>query len=104
MKNAVRAALCLLMAVMAAVAAGFTLAELASGTEETAQQAGESLYILGASEGLVAVYAGADTQHPLEVTGISLASLREGDRTLLARGLPVDSAEELAQLLEDLGS
>ena len=104
MKNGIRVALCLLMAAAAATAAGFTLAELAEPEAAGYGDAAGSMYVLGAAEGQVAIFTGGDAGLPPELTGISLSSLREGDRELLARGLPVDSREDLARLLEDLGS
>ena len=60
--------------------------------------------MLGESEGRVAVYGREDPRTPVTVTDIPLASLRERDRAIIADGLPVNSSEELAQLLEDLSA
>ena len=103
MKLGIRIAVCAVMFVLAAAMTGFTLAGLGVGRENHKAQ-NDSPYILGEADGLVAVYSGDDPKHPVEVTRIELASLRESDRSLIAAGLPVESPEELAQLLEDLGS
>ncbi|MBR1660623.1 MAG: BofC C-terminal domain-containing protein [Oscillospiraceae bacterium] len=105
MKIGIRAALCVLTAASAAAMAGFTLSGLDPGSAVTASMGEtDSMYVLGTSEGLVAVYPGGGSRQPLEVTEISLSTLRQSDREALEAGLPVGSQEELAQLLEDLGS
>ena len=103
MKFGVRIAICAVMFVLATAMAGFTLASLGLSGEEREETVG-SKYILGVSDGLVAIFPGDDQKHPVEVTRIELSSLRESDRMMLGAGLPVESEEELARLLEDLGS
>lgn len=96
----VRMILCAALAALALTLAVFTLAGFA---RDRSAPPG-SLYVLREAEGNVAVYGAGDPTRPLAITEIELKSLREGDRALIAGGLPVYSREELAQLLEDLGS
>ena len=101
MKSTVaRIILCAVLAALAVTMAAFTFAGFTGDRRHTRQ----SLYVLGEENGNVAIYGGNDRKHPLAVTEIELAGLREADRKLLADGLPVKSREELAQILEDLGS
>jgi hypothetical protein len=98
-KTVIRAALSLILAATALVMALHTLAVLRARpvTESGA-------YLLAASSGQVAVYDRLDRRRALEVTDIALDSLREHDRQLIEKGLPVDGREALMELLEDLGS
>lgn len=61
-------------------------------------------YFLRDSGGYVAVYDGRLARTPVTVTAIETSALRDADRELLARGIPVPDGAELLQLLEDLGS
>ena len=97
----VRMILCAALAALALTLAVFTLAGFAR--DRGAPPPG-SLYVLREAGGNVAVYGARDLNRPLAITEIELESLREGDRAMIAGGLPVYSREELAQLLEDLGS
>ena len=99
MKTGIRIIICVILAAVAAVMAGYTIA----GFDEKGPVQ-DSLYMLRESGGHVAVYGREDPANPLTVTDIELSSLRERDRELIAAGLPAQSPEELAQLLEDLGS
>lgn len=101
MKTAIRIILCTFLIAIAVTMATFTIAGFTAAKRRAPQN---SLYVLGDLDGSVAVYSGADPAHPLTVTEIETASLRERDRELITGGLPVDSPEELARLLEDLGS
>ncbi|MBQ9412447.1 MAG: hypothetical protein IJU29_05035 [Oscillospiraceae bacterium] len=90
---------CAALACLAAAAAGVTVSGF------THRQAAEFQgYVLGEAEGRVAVYDTQDLKRPLTVTDIELDSLRESDRALLRTGIRTGTAEELALLLEDLGS
>lgn len=104
MRTAVRIIICAFMVAVAVTMATFTLAGFTGSAVRTPPSARDSLYVLGESDGNVAVYGRDDLKTPLTVTGIELAGLRERDRALIAEGLPVGSQEELARLLEDLGS
>lgn len=99
MKTGIRIMVCAILAAVAAVMAGYTIAGF--GEKEPVQ---ESLYMLRESGGNVAVYGREDPANPITVTGIELSSLRARDRELIEAGLPAQSPEELARLLEDLGS
>ena len=99
MKTGIRIMICAILAAVAAVMAGYTIAGF--GERGPIQ---ESLYMLRESDGKVAVYGREDPAKPITVTDIALSSLRERDRELIAAGLPAESGEELARLLEDLGS
>ena len=87
---------------LAAVAATMAICTLAGFRSSPAVPA--EGYLLADYGGSVAIFAAGDTETPVEVTEISLDSLREGDRALIESGLAVSSGEELAALLEDLGS
>ena len=104
MRTAIRIILCAFMAAAAVTMATFTLAGFTGPAPQASRPAGNSLYVLGESDGNVAVYTRDDLKTPVTVTGIELAGLRERDRAMITEGLPVESGEELAQLLEDLGS
>lgn len=69
-----------------------------SGKTENAE------YYLRESEGFVAVFSGSRERTPISVTHIETSGLRETDRVLLRRGIPVSGTAELLMLLEDLGS
>ena len=99
-KNRLRLALCVGMLCLAGAMAAFTVGSFQKRTGSGGFQG----YILGESEGRVAVYDALDRSRPLTVTDIELSSLRESDRVLLLSGIQTDTAEELAELLEDLGS
>ena len=99
MKTGIRIMICAILAAVAAVMAGYTIA----GFDEKGPVQ-DSLYMLRESGGHVAVYGRENPANPITVTDIELSSLRERDRELIAAGLPAQSPEELARLLEDLGS
>lgn len=61
-------------------------------------------YYLKNENGYIAVYESRRARSPLSVTGIEISVLRNADRMLLNRGIPVKDAAELLELLEDLGS
>ena len=105
MKTGIRIIILTAMLALALTMATFTIAGFRSraAAREEAQGSG-SAYLLGEMDGNVAVYDGDGSAPPLRVTGIEMDSLRRRDRELIAAGLPVASKEELAQLLEDLGS
>ena len=94
-----RIVLCVCLLAIAVTMAAFTAADLTKK-----HPAPEETLRLGAWEGSVAVFDGADPETPRSVTDIALASLRATDRALIERGLPVGSEAELQSLLEDLGS
>ena len=99
MKTGIRIMICAILAAVAAVMAGYTIA----GFDEKGPVQ-DSLYMLRQSGGNVAVYGREDPATPITVTDIELSSLRQRDRELIEVGLPAESGEELARLLEDLGS
>ena len=99
MKIAIRIILLTVLAAVALTMVTFTLADFRRA-EERREQAG---YVLGASGGCVAVYAGDDRRHPLTVTDIRLSTLRRADREKLEEGLAVADRAALLELLEDLG-
>ena len=99
MRTAIRIILCATLAAVAVTMAAFTVAGF-TGRARTQ----DSLYLLRDSGGRVAVYGREDPGTPITLTDIETATLRARDRELLSQGLPVGSREELARLLEDLGS
>lgn len=64
----------------------------------------EAEYFLRESDGYVAVFETKRSRTPLSVTGIEASLLRDTDRQLLSRGIPVKNIAALLLLLEDLGS
>ena len=100
MKTGIRIMICAILAAVAAIMAGYTIA----GFGEKKGPVQDSLYMLRESGGNVAVYGREDPANPITVTDIELSSLRARDRELIEAGLPAQSPEELARLLEDLGS
>ena len=99
MRITIRIIICTILAAIALTLAVFTVADFHRANAAREAQG----YVLGALGDSVAVYAGGDLKNPLDVTDIELASLRETDRELITKGMPVASREELLQLLEDLG-
>lgn len=61
-------------------------------------------YYLKSCDGLVAVYDAEKQRTPLKITVIETARLRNADRAMLDKGIPVTSKVQLLELLEDLGS
>lgn len=61
-------------------------------------------YYLRDSGGYVGIFSADRSSEPIEVTGIELSCLREGDRAMILSGLPVSDRAQLLSLLEDLGS
>lgn len=68
-----------------------------SGREDVSLYA----YVLRDDGGEVCVY---ENEELILHTGVATASLPQTDRTLLSSGIPVESPQELAGLLEDLTS
>jgi len=64
----------------------------------------EAEYYLRDSGGYIAVFESRRAREPLSVTAIETGVLRDTDRLLLSRGIPVQDLSELLELLEDLGS
>ena len=58
------------------------------------------LYTVGEQNGMVAVFSGSDGRL-IELTDYPVAALPSADREALSIGIPVDSDEELAMLMED---
>lgn len=103
MKTGIRIIILTVMLALAVTMATFTIAGF-TNTARSEPRASGSAYLLGEMDGNVAVFDGDGSTPPLRVTGIEMSSLRRRDREMIAAGLPVGSNEELAQLLEDLGS
>ena len=61
-------------------------------------------FFLRDSDGYVAIFESRKGRTPLSVTAIETAKLRNTDKLLLNRGIPVMNTTELLSLLEDLGS
>ena len=64
----------------------------------------KAVYCLKSCEGFVAVYDAAHPRTPLNITAIETACLRNINRAMLNKGIPVESDDQLLELLEDLGS
>ena len=61
-------------------------------------------YYVKSADGYVTVYRDRKFEEALRVTEIESGSLREADKAMLEKGIPVRDRAELLQLLEDLGS
>ena len=59
-----------------------------------------SLYTVGEINGMIAVFSGSDGCL-IKITDYPISSLPIADREALNTGIPVDSDEELAMLMED---
>ena len=64
----------------------------------------QAVYCLKSCDGYVAVYDVSHPRTPLNVTVIETACLRDIDRAMLDKGIPVGNDVQLLELLEDLGS
>lgn len=64
----------------------------------------EEEFILKEYEGYIGIFAGGNGKTPIAVTEIDVDTLRNIDKRLLAEGVRVRGREEMAELLEDLGS
>ena len=64
----------------------------------------KAAYCLKSCDGFVAVYDPSHPRTPLNITVIETACLRDIDRAMLDRGIPVGNDVQLLELLEDLGS
>ena len=67
-------------------------------------KADNAAYYVRDSGNYVAVFHSRRDRQPLSVTGIELRELRDVDREMVRRGIPVEDRRELLRLLEDLGS
>ena len=91
-----------LAAIAAAVSfSGFALAAAPSDSAGSGAEAPG--YIVGSAEGKVAVFP-PDGGDPVKMTDIELKTLPGADRNALEDGIFVENDEELARILEDLGS
>lgn len=61
-------------------------------------------YVLKNVAGFVGIYAIENMERPKTVTNIVVDKLRAADAELLGKGIEVAGEDELARLLEDLGS
>lgn len=64
----------------------------------------QAVYCLKSCDGFVAVYDTSHPRTPLNITVIETAYLRDVDRAMLDKGIPVGNDIQLLELLEDLGS
>lgn len=103
MKTGIKITLCTALAAAALTMAVFTLAGF-TPAKHTKMPPREAYYVLGESNGNIAVYRSGDMSSPVTVTNIELSQLREADRSMISAGLIAGSESELLMLLEDLGS
>ena len=61
-------------------------------------------YYLRDRSGYVAVFTGANSSTPIEITEIETETLNNVDRKLLKQGIPAENKSELLMLLEDFSS
>lgn len=87
---------------LAAMAASVVMGTLAVTVPETRAAETEG-YIVKSWCGKVAVYSTGGAE-PVETTDIELKNLPSADRKQLEAGIFIQNDEELAQILEDLGS
>jgi len=99
MKNRLRMYICMGAMVIALVMS--LLAVSSVGTQ--AQEENLEGYMLKSWCGKVAVYMPNGTE-PVETTGIELKNLPSADQNDLEKGIYISNDEELARILEDLGS
>lgn len=108
MKTGIKIGVCAVLMATALTMAAFTAADIARVREPPVRMDEASLssshYVLGEYGGRAAVFSEGNFAEPVLVTNIQTASLRENDRQMLRAGIAVGSEEELARLLEDLGS
>ena len=97
MKNRLRMYIGMCSMAAAAIMSGLALFPTESAAAETEG------YMLKNWCGKVAVYAVNGTE-PVETTDIELKNLPSADRKELEKGIIIQTDEELAQILEDLGS
>lgn len=102
--NKVSVAICMFFIMLAFVVSGVSrLQQEKMATPAISQQKTENEYELKLHNGKLAVFKEGDDT-PLKITDISEHSLRNYDKRLLIKGIPVTGDIELAQLLEDFGS
>ena len=91
---------CIAVIMSAATVNSFLEKDVPGSTE--VQSAEE--YMIMAHHGKIAVFSSNQLDAPLAVTDISVNTLRDSDRRMLADGIKLSSETQVAQLLEDLGS
>ena len=101
MKMIIRMVIMVCLMAVAVTMAAFTAAGFRKHTEGDAQTGS---YVLADYGGSVAIFDSGNSETPMQVTDIELATLRAADRKLIETGVPVSTREELVALLEDLGS
>lgn len=102
MKLRRRLCISLIMLITAAACAASAFASGASAADSvTMVQEG---FMLKALDGYIAIFDAESGNAPAIITAIETKNLTEADRLLLETGLIADSEEEIALLLEDLGS
>lgn len=100
MKLRVKMALCIALAVFAALSLAAVLGSI--GVIPVSSGSGD--YLLRAVDGYVAVFHPADGEEPAEITDIRVADLPAGDRQALLSGVSVTDRTALMRLLEDYGA
>ena len=104
MKVGIRMVLCVLLICAALTMAVFTALGFSPGRGGEPVGEREARFMLGESDGNIAVYSSAAPDEPVTVTNIEMAQLREADRAEIRAGLIIGTESELLQVLEDLGS
>ena len=100
MRQNVKLALCLLLALFALVSLAAVLADLGALPVSTA---GEP-YLLREVDGRVAVFCPGDGEEPSILTDIRVRDLPTADRLQLISGVSVSDQRAAARLLEDYGA
>ncbi len=100
MKLRVKVALCIALAVFAAVSLAAVLGSIGSVPASAESEA----YLLRACDGYIGIYYPMDAEEPTEVTDIRVAALPAEDQEALRLGVSASNEEALVRLLEDYGA
>ncbi len=104
-QNKISIAFCMFLIMLAFVVSGVSRLQQSQETTTPviSQKKIENEYELKLLNGRLAVFKTGENT-PLKITDISEHSLRNYDKRLLIKGIPVTGDIELAKLLEDFGS
>lgn len=100
MKLRVKLALCIALAIFAAVSLAAVLGSIGAVPASTEGGA----YLLRDCGGYIGVFYPADASEPAEMTGIRVSELPPEDQETLQAGISASNREALARLLEDYGA
>lgn len=104
MKLGLKIALCVLLAVFAAVSLTAVLSGLGVIPARAAPASAEGAYLLREWEGHIGVFCPPGSDTPTTVTDIRVRDLPLADRISLMSGVSAEDYQEVIRLLEDYGS